>query len=418
MSRSHMNSRFLLVLLVSTLTAAAENWPSWRGPRGDGASHEARVPVSWSEDKNIVWKVPFEDNGHSSPIVWENRIFLTTANTDREERKLVCLDARNGKTLWERPVVKSPLERRHRLNSWASSTAATDGRTVYVAFLDVADMVVAAYDFAGKRRWQVRPGGFSSRHGFCSSPIIWKDKLIVNGDHDGDSYLVGLDRQTGKTIWKTMRPNKTRSYCVPTIYRLSGRNQMVLSGDQSVASYDPDTGKVHWYLNGPTEQFVASLVYNPKADLLFMTGGFPEHHLMGIRHDGKGTIADEKVAWHHERASWTSYVPSPISEGDYFLVISDTGYACCFSAASGELQWQEKLGKHHASLVSANGHVYFLSDQGECRVIKPGPEYQLVAENELDDKFMASPAISNGRIYLRGEKSLYCIGSPPKRAAR
>jgi len=277
---------------------------------------------------------------------------------------------------------------------------------------------VAAYDFSGKQKWMVRPGIFSSRHGFCSSPVIWKDKLIVNGDHDGESYIVALNRKTGKTIWKTPRPNQTRSYCVPVLYRLSDRNQMILSGDQSVASYDPDTGKPHWYMNGPTEQFVASLVYNEPADLLFMTGGFPEHHIMGIRHDGKGTIDDRQIAWHHQRASWTSYVPSPISEGDYFLVVSDTGYACCFSARTGELQWQEKLGSHHASLVSANGNVYFLSDRGECHVIKPGPEYRLVSENLLDDKFMASPAISNGRIFLRGEKSLYCIGNTSKRAAK
>jgi outer membrane protein assembly factor BamB len=414
-------NRLLQSLLAGTLVTgavSAENWAAWRGPTGDGQSGESGIPVTWSEGKNIVWKKPFADNGHASPIVWENRLFLIAANLDREQRQLVCLDADSGKTVWERTVVKSPLERKHRLNSWASSTPATDGKTVYIAFLDEEDMVVAAYDFAGNQKWLVRPGVFSSRHGFCSSPVIWKDKLIVNGDHDGESYIVGLNRQTGKTLWKTPRPNKTRSYCVPTIYRLGNRNQMVLSGDQSVASYDPDTGQTHWYLKGPTEQFVASLVYNPKADLLFMTGGFPEHHIMGLRHSGQGVIDDQQVAWHHTRASWTSYVPSPISEGDYFLIVSDTGYACCFAAKTGELQWQEKLGKHHASLVSADGNVYFLSDQGECRVIKPGPEYRLVSENILDDKFMASPAISNGRIYLRGEKSIYCVGASRKQAAR
>lgn len=415
-----MNRIFLSLLagFAMTATVAAENWPSWRGPNGDGQSGESNVPVNWSETKNIIWKRSFAYNGHASPVVWEKRIFLIAADMDRELRQLVCLDTRSGKTHWEKTVVKSPLERKHRLNSWASSTPATDGKSVYIAFLDENKMVVAAYDFDGNRQWLVHPGVFSSRHGFCSSPVIWKDKLIVNGDHDGESYIVALDRETGKTIWKTPRPNKTRSYCVPTIYRLSNRNQMVLSGDQSIASYDPDTGKAHWYMDGPTEQFVASLVYNPKADLLFMTGGFPQHHIMGIRHNGHGSIADEQVAWHHTRASWTSYVPSPISEGDYFLIISDSGYACCFEAKSGELQWQEKLGSHHASLVSANGNVYFLSDIGECRVIKPGPKFQLVSENLLDDKFMASPAISDRRIYLRGEKFIYCIGKSDRRASR
>src|SRR6185436_9910759 len=159
-----------------------------------------------------------------------------------------------------------------------------------VTFLDGSEMVVAAFDFQGEQKWLVRPGPFSSMHGFCSSPILYRDKLIVNGDHDGESYIVALARRDGRTLWKTPRENKTRSYCVPLIRELSGRTQMILSGDKSIASYDPNNGKLHWFLNGPTEQYVASLVYNPKADLLFMTGGFPEHHLLGLRHNGSGTI--------------------------------------------------------------------------------------------------------------------------------
>jgi len=404
-------------MMASLSVARAENWPVWRGPRGDGTSAEAKVPTQWSATENILWRTALPENGHASPIVWEDRLFTIAADTDSDERELVCLDARNGRVLWQRTVFKSPLERKHRLNSWASSTPATDGELVYVAFLDEDEMVVAAYDFAGERRWQVRPGGFASKHGFCSSPILWRDKVIVNGDHDGDSYIVALSRQTGGTIWKTPRPNKTRSYCVPLLRRLDGRNQMVLSGDQSVASYDPDTGKLHWYLNGPTEQFVASLVYDDAAKLLFMTGGFPEHHVMGIRPDGRGTIGEERIVWHHERASWTSYVPSPIAANGCFLLVSDSGYACCFDAESGKLNWQEKVGSHHASIVSAGGLVYLLSDRGEARVIRPGAEYDLVAENKLNDKFFASPAISGGRIFLRGEKAVYCIGDRIKRSA-
>lgn len=399
-----------LVWALMAGSVAAENWPVWRGVRGDGSSLEKGIPTKWSESENILWKTPLSDDGHASPIVWEDRLFLIAADTEKGGRHLVCLEGGTGTELWRQLVLTSPLEKKHRLNSWASSTPATDGRLVYVAFLDREEMVVAAYDFAGKLRWQVRPGAFSSRHGFCSSPILWKEKVIVNGDHDGESYLVALDRDSGKTLWKTPRENKTRSYCVPLLRTLDGRNQMILSGDKSVASYDPDTGKVHWYMNGPTEQFVASLVYDPEAGLLFMTGGFPEHHVMGIRPDGRGIIGEAQVAWHHERASWTSYVPSPISAGGCFLLVSDPGYLCCFDAASGRLHWQEKVGSHHASLVEAGGLVYLLSDKGETRVVRPGETYTLVAENRLEDKFFASPAISGGRIFLRGEKAVYCIG--------
>ena len=397
----------------------SENWPGWRGPRGDGTSLEQNVPTQWSATSGIVWKTELPGIGHASPVVYGDCVFTVTAVPETEGRDLICLDRKSGKVLWQKTVVKSPLEKKHRLNSHASSTPATDGKLVYVAFLDVQDMVVAAYDFKGEQKWLVRPGVFKSVHGFCSSPVIYGDKVIVNGDHDGQSYIAALDRVTGATVWKTPRENHTRSYVVPIIMQLSGRTQMILSGDKSVASYDPDTGKPHWYLKGPTEQYVASLVYNKKADLLFMTGGFPEHHLLGMRHDGSGELGDilgagkpapPQIVWRNTKASSVSYVPSPISEGDYFLVVSDTGHANCFVAATGELAWQEKLGEQHASLVSANGLVYMINDNGVTHVVKPGPEFNCVAKNELGEKCFASPAISKGQLFIRGEKSLFCIG--------
>jgi hypothetical protein len=403
------HSSLCLALFLSAQWAVAENWPGWRGPRGDGTSLETNVPVKWSVEENLEWKTELPGLGHASPIVCRDRVFTVTCVPETEARLLLCLDLRTGKILWQQTVLTTPLEKKHRLNSHASSTPATDGNLVYVAFLDVQQMVVAAYDFAGKQRWLVRPGQFKSVHGFCSSPVLFKDKVIVNGDHDGDSYLVALDRATGKTLWRTPRQNKTRSYVVPIIRQLSGRTQMILSGDKSVASYDPNNGKLHWLLDGPTEQYVASLVYNPKADLLFMTGGFPEHHLLGLRHDGQGKIGEAQIAWHVTKASCVSYVPSPISEGNYFLVVSDTGHANCFEAATGKQLWQERLGEHHASLVSANGLVYFLSDEGVTTVVKPGPEFKMVARNPLGENCFASPAISEGHILIRGEKHIFCI---------
>ena len=386
----------------------AKNWPMWRGPRMDGTS-EAKAPIHWSGTSNILWKTPVAGLGHASAIVWGERVFTVSCLPETEERVLICLDRSSGKTVWQATVLKSPLERKHRLNSHASSTPATDGERIYVGFLDVQQMVVAAYGFDGKQQWLVRPGVFSSMHGFCSSPILFEDKVIMNGDHDGDSYLVALDCRTGKTLWKTPRENKTRSYCVPMIRELAGRTQMVLSGDKCVASYDPRTGRRYWVIDGPTDQFVASIVYNERADLLFVTGGYPEHHLITVRPDGMGNVTDSHIAWRHKRASYVSYVPSPISVGDYFLVVSDPGYANCFEAKTGKLLWQEKLGEHHASLVSANGLVYFLSDEGVVTVVRPGPTFEKVARNELGEATFASPAISDGRLYVRGEKHLFCI---------
>jgi outer membrane protein assembly factor BamB len=395
-------------ILKLALSVNAENWPSWRGPRGDGTSLENNAPIVWSATSNVVWKTEIPGVGHASPVVWQDKIFLVSALTDTQERVLLCLDRKTGKILWQKSVLEAPLERKHSLNSFASSTPATDGELVYVAFLDKDKMLVGAYDFDGQQKWLVHPGPFSSMHGFCSSPVLFKDTVIVNGDHDGDSYIAALSRRDGRIRWKTPRENHTRSYCVPLIREVDGRAQMILSGDKCVASYDPNDGSRHWVIDGPTEQFVASIVYNPRADLLFMTGGFPEHHILAIKPNGRGDITKTHIAWRTNKG--VAYVPSPISEADYFLVVSDSGVAHCFEATTGKLLWQERMGEQHASLVSANGLVYFLNDDGVMNVVKPGPEFQRVSQNAIGEKCFASPALSQGQMFIRGEKTLFCIG--------
>lgn len=400
-------SWIITLLIVVPHVASAENWPAWRGPRGDGTSLEREVPTEWSGTRNVLWKTPTPGKGHASPIVWNERIFVVTAKKEQEQRLLLCLDGSDGKLLWQRIVLEAPLERLHKLNSHASSTPATDGERVYVSFLDRDRMFIAAYDFSGTRIWAVRPGAFASVHGYCSSPVLWKDTVIVNGDHDGPGYIVALDRATGKTIWKTPRPNNTRSYCTPIIRRIAGRSQMVLSGSLCVASYDPDTGAQHWIMDGPTEQYVASLVYN--GELLFMTCGYPDRFMQAIRPTGTGNVTDTHVLWQKDQDC--SYVPSPIAVGSYFLLTADNGVATCLEAKTGTILWRQRLGPHYsASLVTANGLVYFLSDKGVMTIVKPGPELAVVARNELGEETYASPAISGGRIFLRGTAHLYCIG--------
>lgn len=398
-------------LLSLALPAGAENWPSWRGPRGDGSSRETKIPTRWNGPKgeNIAWKVEIPGKGHASPIVWDDRIFLVSAVEDRQERIVVCLDRKTGATLWQRVVVSAPLERKHALNSYASSTPATDGEQVYVTFFDRGKMLVAAYDFAGNQRWLVHPGEFSSVHGYCSSVVLFKNLVILNGDHDGDAYLVALDRSTGKTVWKTPRENKTRSYCVPIIRQFDGRTQLILSGNKCVASYDPHDGSRHWIIDGPTEQFVASLVDNGK--LLFMTAGFPEYHILAIRPDGRGNVTDTHVVWRTQKGC--SYVPSPIvsADGRYFLIVSDKGIASCFDTTTGKRFWMERIGPHYsASAVSADGLIHFLSDDGVTTILRPGPEFDVVTTNDLGEDCYASPALSQGQIFLRAEKHLYAIG--------
>lgn len=432
MTRVALVCSFLACLASLPCVAADhENWPTWRGPRSDGTSLEENVPTEWDgpSGKNIVWKTEVPGVGHASPIVWDERIFTITCDEDAEDRLLLCFDRRSGKLLWQRVVVNAPLEKKHRLNSYASSTPATDGELVYVSFFEADPdapvdksgskykdtsatpgwMVVAAYDFEGNRRWLVRPGAFSSCHGYCSPPLLFDDLVILNGDHDGASYLVALDRATGETVWKVPRKYGIRSYTPPIIRQAAGRTQMVLSGSRRVSSYDPRTGRLHWWIEGPTEQYVASLVYNGR--YFFLTAGFPTYHAMAIRPDGSGDVTETAVVWHTTKGC--AYVPSPIiaGGGKYYLVVSDNGLASCFEAETGHRYWMERIGPHYsASLVEAEGLVHFLSDEGVTKIIRPGPEFDVVAENRLGENCYASPAISHGHIYLRGEEHLVCIG--------
>ncbi|MGA2064485.1 MAG: PQQ-binding-like beta-propeller repeat protein [Thermoguttaceae bacterium] len=430
---------FFAALACLPLPARAEDWPCWRGPRGDGTSLETGTVTGWDgpSGRNIAWKTELPGAGHASPIVCGDRIFTVSCREDRGERVLVCLDRANGRILWEKTVLTAPLEKKHRLNSHASGTPASDGKLVYAAFAgvdpsvpksdrsytnekegepgDPCEMVVTAYDFEGRCRWRERPGRFASRHGFCSSPVLFENLVILNGDYDGDAYLVALDKTSGKTVWKTPRENKTRSYSTPIVRQVGPRTQLMLSGNRCVASYDPRTGKRQWIIDGPTEQFVASLVYN--GELLFLTAGFPDFHIMAIRPDGAGNVTKTHVAWHTTQGC--AYVPSPTvaGGGKYFLVVSDNGVASCFEARTGQRHWMERIGPHYsASLLEAGGLVHFLSDRGVTTIVRPGPKFEVVAENRLGEDCYASPAVSGGCIYIRAEKHLFCIAPAANRA--
>ena len=403
----------------------AENWPGWRGPGGDGISSEKNLPTRWSNTENIAWKTSIGGEGHSSPVVWEDRIFLTTSLTEENERRLLCLNRLDGEILWERVVVRSPPESIHRLNSRASGTPATDGNYVYVAFMQAKGekiiapnvsserlitpgrIVVAACDFAGNPMWKTDVGVFVSAHGFNACPVLFEDLVIINGDHDGDAYIVALDRGTGEERWRTVRENKTRSYVTPIIRDIGGRTQMILSGSKSVASYDPRTGKRHWMMDGPTEQFVASMVYN--GEYVFVTGGYPDRHIVAINPTGTGNVTETHVAWRTIQGA--AYVPSPIVVGKYLLVVGDGGIASCFDATSGKRHWKERLGGGHSSSpIVADGIVYCFSDRGEATLIRLGEEFEVVARNKLGEPVSGSPAISQGQLFIRTRQALYCVG--------
>jgi outer membrane protein assembly factor BamB len=409
-----------LVVLLGAGPAVGEEWPGWRGPRGDGTSSEAGVPLKWGTKENVRWKVEVPGIGHSSPVVYGERVFVTTCveGAGKGRRMLLCYDRRSGKERWRRVVLTARLERKHALNSYASGTPATDGKHVYVAFLDYPNMQVACYDVDGNKVWQRSPGKLLSVHGFCTSPVLYKGLVVLNGDQDGDGYLVALDKKTGEQRWRADRPNKTRSYCTPLLIpdpRRPGSTQLVLSGSKCVAGYDADTGKLRWIVDGPTEQYVAGLVYHK--GVVFLTSGFPEHHLMGINPAGEGNITESKyVLWHvgnreNGRGRGASYVPSPVAHGGYFFVVSDPGYLSCLEARTGKRLWMRKLGRRHsASIVLVGGKLLVPDDDGVTWVVEAGPKFELVGKNDLGEPCFASPAVAHGEVFLRTEKHLWCIG--------
>jgi outer membrane protein assembly factor BamB len=396
------------ILLFLSNFARAENWPDWRGPRSDGTCIEQGVPTNW-DPAGALWKTELPGKGHASAIVWGDRVFTVTGMTETKERILLCLDRTSGKILWQQTVVQGPLQKINKENSYASGTPATDGQRVYVTFRVGDDIVVAAHDMAGgKQLWLIRPGTHAGEWGFSNSPVLYKDKVIIDGDGKGDSFLIALNRADGKTLWRKNRTNKGISYSAPFIREMAGRTQLIQCGDRCVASFDPDTGEQIWKVDGPSQEFVATPVYSEKAELIFISSSWPKCCLLAIRPDGKGDVTETHVAWSDTKGA--PYVPSMIVAGDFLFSINRGGTVFCYEAATGEVLWQQKLGRHHASPVLVGGRLFFINDDGQVNVIKPGRKFECVATYELGEQCYASPAISDGQVFIRGFQHLFCIG--------
>lgn len=408
------NFKLLIVLLFLTLSniiteTQAQNWPCWRGPNGDGTSTETNLPVEWDSNNNVVWKSKVPGVGYSSPIVWEDKLFTLTALKETQEKVLLCYNAKTGELLWQKTVVKSPFEAKHNDNSFASGTPATDGKLVYVSLLDGEEVVVAAYNFSGEKIWEQRPGTFSSPHGYSCSPVLYDDKVYINGNSQGDSFVAAMSQKNGQVIWKIPHPNAAHSFSTPIFREMDGKKQMIFCGNKQILSYNPENGSGYWFINGPSEDFCSSPVYNEKNDLLLISSAWPQRHLLAIKPDGQGDVTESKVVWQTTKGAY--YVPSPVCTDDYLFSTMTNGQVHCIEIVTGNTLWTENLGKQYSSPVLANGLVYMPNDEGVITVIKPGPKFEMVAQNSIGERMNASPAISNGKIYLRGEQHIYCIGS-------
>lgn len=433
--------RFRLICLLALCTLclapadvrADENWPQWRGPLGTGAAPKSDPPITWSESKNIRWKVALPGKGHSTPVIWGDRIFLTTAIpygealppkhstapgthdgvpvTHKHEFVVLAVNRLNGKILWQKTVIKKlPHEGGHYTGSLASNSVATDGQHVFAFF---GSHGLYCLDMQGNVKWEKQFGEMQTKHGHgeSASPVLYGDKVFVNWDQDGPCFIAAFDKLTGKQLWKIDRDEET-SWSSPLIVENAGQGQLIVAGTKRVRGYDPADGKVIWECGGLSSNIVATPVAGD--GMLFAGSSYEKRAFLAIKLDGaKGDITNtSRVAW--SRSKGTPYVPSPLLYGDslYFL----THYQGILSRVDAVTGVDKpgpfrlgSMGNIYASPVAGGGRVYVTDLEGKTIVISHADEPKVLAVNTLDEEFAASAAIVGNELFLRGKTHLYCI---------
>ncbi len=423
MKRAIRRSRWLpastlLVLIVAVGTVRAEDWPCFRGPSRQGMSRETGVPTQWSATSNVKWKTPVPGAGWSSPIVQGDSVFVTTATDGGKSLHLIRLNRASGEILWDKEVTQQQPKYKQRPNSYATSTPVTDGRQVYVV---ACDGRILAADMDGKVVWTNSDFDYYSQHGLAVSPVLYEDLVIVVFDWSSPgpdvkvgwevpwdkALILAVDKHTGSTRWRGSRGSSQIAHATPQVARVDGRDQLVSSAGGVVQGFDLTTGERLWTVSSPGEGVVPSAVVGD--GMAFTCSGFRQETILATRLNGRGDITQTHVAW--RVTDEVPHVPSLLYVSPRLYSITEAGIVNCRQGATGERLWRQRLaGKFSASPVYADGKVYFLSEKGRATVVEEGPEYKVVAENELDETCCASPAISQGNIFLRTEKALYCIG--------
>lgn len=413
---------------------AAENWPQWRGPGGQGISTEKQLPTEWSPATNVAWKVELP-HGYSSPIVWGDRIFLTSAiegevvpghipesvrikqphpqsvsGDKKHALKVLALDTKTGKTVWEQTAYEGTVfDARHQRSTFAGPTAITDGKMVFAYF---GPEGLYAYDMNGKPAWKVVEKFHTLGLGAGTSPILHENLVIIQRDEDNEkgketSAVVAYDKATGKEVWKTMRPVQI-SWSTPVIVNAGARAELVTNGSEHVISYDPATGKELWKTTGVQ----SNAIHTPLVGkgLVIVTAGYPAKKIIAIRTGDQPE--DKRVAWQYTKG--TGYVLSNILYGDYVYLSTDNGILTCLDAATGAVKYEGgrpwKPTHFMGSAVAYDGFIAMTSEDGDTYMIKAGPAHQIVRVNSVDEPVYSSLALANGRVYIRGTKHLYAIG--------
>lgn len=425
-----MTTRILAIALsLAVVTPArSENWPRFRGPSGQGLSAETSLPTSWSATQGVLWKTAVPGIGWSSPIVWNDQVFLTTVTDGNTQCRILALDRTTGRILWNTLVHEFVPLRKEQKNSYASPTPVTDGQRVFAVFGDGTQVAV---DLTGKLLWKNEEVRFYSRHGLGASPILHENLLIMPfdgsnrveraGDWPNNSQeeqlgwrlpwdraeITALDVRTGKRIWTARRGKSRIAHVTPNIVPVGGKPQLISPAGDAIQGFDPSTGERLWSIYSQGEGVTPSFAFGH--DLVFTSSGFEKTTLRAVRTDGIGDVTSTHIAWEQRKGTPTQ--PSLLFVDPYLHSITDGGIAHCFDPKSGAIVYAERVGGNHsASPIHANGLIYFLSESGETTVIRSGPTFEIVARNPLHEKCQASLAASKNNLFLRTENHLFCLG--------
>jgi len=395
--------------------SAERDWPWWRGPTRNGvAAGNHSPPTRFSDTENVVWKTPVPGRGHSSPIVVGDHVFLASADMSDKVQSVLAFDRRSGKQIWKSDISRGGLPaRNHPKNTEATPTLASDGERLFATFFHHETVQATALDFHGKQVWQKTVGPFNPRmyeYGYAPSPTLYRGTVIISAEYDGDSAISALDRETGRQVWRTKRQSSI-TFSTPVVAHVAGRDQLLLSGADEVASYDPASGKRLWTTPGTTAATCGTMVWD--GDTVIASGGYPKSETIAVKADGSG-----KVVW---RNKTKCYEQSMLAHQGYVYALDDSSSLFCWRVSDGRQMWNERLKRSpvSSSPVLAGGHVYWANEQGTWWVFKPNPtKFELVSENRLGDEAFPSPAIIGNQIFIRTatasggrrQEILYCLG--------
>jgi len=397
------------IRMVADEGEGAKYWPRWRGPSGQGLASGSGYADTWSPSQNVAWKSVVPGTGNSSPIVWGDRIFLTTAYDNGRRLSVVAFRRTDGQKVWEAfaPEGRSPSGN-HYKNGYASATPATDGQRVYASF---GARGLLAVDLDGKVVWRRDLGRMDAYHGTAGSPLLYKDRLILYQDQFSDSFIAAFDTKTGRELWRTRRDAQV-GWGTPIAVRVGDHDEIIVNSQWIVRAYNPDSGAELWNCRGTTDEVIPTPVVG--YGMVFCSSGRAGPTL-AIRPGGRGDVTKTHLTWTSPRGS--PFVPSPILYGEHLYMVNDiASIVTCLDAMTGKVMWQGRLGVAQregfsASPVAVDGKVFFTNDDGETFVLKAGPTFELMHVNKLGETTLATPALVGGRWYIRTDRHLYAIGT-------